>query len=586
MDPSFNPRPNPNFNPNPNPVPSVNNNPLPPQTPYTPPPTPATPSMPSTIPTPPPNFTPSPLNNVPPGNMPSTKKKSHKLMMWLTFLILLAIALVGGYLKYKNFHKAQPVAQTAIVKHDVSLIRFATSNGPVNVFYPSKDIINAGGMQLVNDQIYEGLVGWQGGTKLIPQLATGWANPDDSTWVFTLRQGVKFHTGRTLAAADVKYSLDKFKDVVFGGAYGSTIKAVTIVSPNQVKITTKGPDPLLLNRLANLAIIDSKATNPVDPANGTGPYILKPNTDPVKDKVTDLVAFDGYWGGHVYTRELQFSQIIKESDQVAALKSKQIDIFDTVFDLASIKELKAANISVNSQPGLPVGAIYFNTLKSGSPLGNLKVRQALNIGIDRSALITAAGLSAKPIGQYMVSVIPGFVPTITAPIQNINAAKDLITKSGIKNPTLTLSFGTSSANQALLAEFKKECAAIGVTINLDPIENLDTLINKFVGGKTDMFFASNSSSLFDGSDILSVFKTPGVYDNTKADKLLAQASQTLDGSKRLVFLQQAAIALNDDVAGLPIYSRSDYYAQTNNSYKITSEIPSSEAGAYFWKVYQ
>ncbi len=569
MDPSFNN----------NPVPSNNENQQP--APPPPPPPQPLPSMLNNSQTPPQTFTPSPMNN-----MPGPKKKGHKALTWLILLLLLAIALGGGYYKYKHNNKPAPVVSNVVTKSEIPLIRVGTADGPVTVFYPSKDTINASGMQLVNDQIYEGLVGWQGGTKIVPLLATSWTNPDDSTWVFSLRPNVKFHTGRTLTATDVKYSLDKFKGVAFGGSFGTTIKTVTVVSPTQVKITTNGPDPILLNRLANLYIIDSQAAKPIDPANGTGPYILKTGTDPVKDKVTDLVAYDSYWGGKVYTRELQFSQIIKESDEVAALKNNKIDIFDLLISQTTIKDLKAANVTVKSQQGLGVASVYFNTQKSGSPLGNLKFRQALNIGISRAKIISAAGVNGMPVGQYMVSVVPGYVPKLTAPSQDVTNAKALITQSGVKNASLTVSYGTSASNQALMTEFQKECAALGVTIKLDPIENLDTLISKFLDGKTDMFFASNSSTLFDGSDILSAFQTPGVYDNAKVDKLLTQASKTLDGAKRLTFLQQAAVELDSDAAGIPLYSRTSYYAQASKAYTLNFDIPGVNGGGYFWKVFQ
>ncbi len=527
-----------------------------------------------------------------PQQQPSVKpiavgaEKSQKSKTWLLVLLLvLAMAAVGGFLLTRHKNTATPAVNT-LVKHDVPLIRYATADGPINVFYPSKEMATISGVRIVNSQIFEGLVGWQGGTKIVPLLAKSWTNPDDSTWIFTLRPNVKFHTGRVLTSADVKYSLDNFKDNTYDDQFGTTIKTVTVVSPTQVKVTTDGPDPLLLNRLTNLYVVDSKGTKINDSINGTGPYILKTGTDPTKDAVTDLVAFDGYWGGHVYTRELQFSQIIHEADQVTALKNHKIDVLDLVLDKTKITELKTANISVLPQQSLVVDQVIFNTLKAGSPLGNLKFRQALNVGVDRTAIIKAAGVDGTPIGQYMVSVVPGYVPKLTAPTQDVTKAKSLIAESGVKNPTLTISYGTDSSNLALLTEFQKECAALGVTIKLDPINDINVLIAKFSDGKTDMFFAANSSALFDGSDVLSSFQFPGVYNNAKVNDLLDKANQTIDGAKHLDLLQQAAEALNDDVGGLPLYTRNAFYAQNGTAYKIPVEIPGVNTGAYFWKVYQ
>jgi len=511
----------------------------------------------------------------------SLKPKSSKL--WIILLIALLLAVAGGYLLLKHKDTAKPKMVAA--KRDIPLIRYGTANGPVNVFYPSQQISVVSGQQEVNTQLFEGLVAWQNGTKLVPLLATSWTNPDDSTWIFNVRQGVKFHTGNLMTAADVKYSLDNFKDSTYDDEFGTTIKSVTVVSPYQVKITTNGPDPLLLNRLVNLYIVDSKGTKPNDPVNGTGPFVLKPGAKLTPD-YADLVAFDGYWDGHVYTRELQFDQILNESDEVAAMKNHHIDIFDDFIDTPSINELKAAHIQINSQPSITADQILLNTQKQGSPLGVLKFRQALNIGINREEIIKAAGVTGVPLGQFMPSEVPGYVPKLTAPTQDVAEAKTLLTDSGVKNATLTLSYGTDSSSEVLLTELQKECQALGITIKLDPIDDIDALVAKYQQGQTDMMFIGNSTTLFDGSDVLNVFQNPGVYDNTTVDQLIAQSNQTLDGAKHLALLQQAAETLHDDVGAIPLYSRADNYAQTSNSYRLTNEIPGVQASAYFWKVYQ
>lgn len=503
---------------------------------------------------------------------------------WLIILFVLAVLAAGGLYYYLHYYH-KTTAVVVAPKRDIPLIRYGTANGPVNVFYPSPDTTIVSGEQEVNAQLFEGLVAWQNGTKLVPLLATGWKNPDESTWVFTLRHDVKFHTGNTMTAADVKYSLDSFKTTAFGGAFGDTIKSVTVVSPYQVKITTDGPDPLLLNRLANLYIVDSKGTKPNDPANGTGPYVLKAGAKLTAD-FSDLVANDAYWGGHVYTRELQFSQILNEPAQVAALKNHQIDLFDQFIDAASITDLKAAQVQVNSQPSLVVDQVFLNTLKKNSPLNNLKFRQALNVGINRAAIVKAGGVDGTPIGQFMTAQVPGYVPKLKAESQDLAQAKTLITDSGVKNPTLTLSYGSDTSNDKLLAEFQKECAVLGVTVKLDPIDDIGDLVDKFQKGQTDMMFIANSSTLLDGSDVLIAFQNPGVYDNADADKLLDQANQTLDGAKHLSLLQQAAVTLNNDMAGIPMYTRASDYAQVPHNFRITNEIPSVQASAYFWKVYQ
>ena len=102
--------------------------------------------------------------------------------------------------------------------------------------------------------LYDTLTRWDTALKLQPGLATSWKSVNDTTWEFTLRQGVKFHDGSPLTAEDVKATLERNlvpgKTVVVAGF--ATIQAVEIVNPTTVRIVTKKPDPLLLVRMAQM----------------------------------------------------------------------------------------------------------------------------------------------------------------------------------------------------------------------------------------------------------------------------------------------------------------------------------------------
>jgi peptide/nickel transport system substrate-binding protein len=102
--------------------------------------------------------------------------------------------------------------------------------------------------------LYDTLTRWDNTLKLQPGLATSWKQINDTTWDFTLRQGVKFHDGTPLTAEDVKATLDRNivpgKTVVNSGF--TTIGSVSIVDPSTIRIVSQKPDPLLLVRLAQM----------------------------------------------------------------------------------------------------------------------------------------------------------------------------------------------------------------------------------------------------------------------------------------------------------------------------------------------
>ncbi|HZO41979.1 MAG TPA: ABC transporter substrate-binding protein, partial [Methylomirabilota bacterium] len=91
--------------------------------------------------------------------------------------------------------------------------------------------------------LYDALTRWDNALKLQPGLATSWKNINETTWEFTLRQGVKFHDGAPLTAEDVKATLERNlqpgKTVVQPGF--ATIEAVQIVNPTTIRIVTKKP---------------------------------------------------------------------------------------------------------------------------------------------------------------------------------------------------------------------------------------------------------------------------------------------------------------------------------------------------------
>ena len=102
------------------------------------------------------------------------------------------------------------------------------------------------------DLLYNRLVRVDDQLSIVPDLATSWDNPDNLTYVFHLRKGVKFHNGREMVADDVVYSLKRVMDPKTaspGSSYLSTVTSIEAVDPLTVKISLSGPLPSLLEGL-------------------------------------------------------------------------------------------------------------------------------------------------------------------------------------------------------------------------------------------------------------------------------------------------------------------------------------------------
>ena len=529
---------------------------------------PVTPSETATPPTEPA----APLAHVS-SNVPHSRVKS--------LLISLVVLLIVGIGLFLVYHYGQTKSNsTTVVKKDIALIRVGSAEPLPVSFYPNVD--DSTFTEDVDAQSFEGLTSFHDLTQVGPQLALSWTNPDTSTWVFKLRPNVKFHTGRTMTATDVKASLDDIQQFQLGPEYGSTIKSVTVVDPLTVKITTDGTDPILPNELANLPIYDTTSKTVNNPINGTGPYTLKPGTS-TKTSI-DLVAFNNYYGGQPRVHELIFSSLANSDAVVTALNSSKLDIGEVVTKDNATK-ITAPNYSILAVPSATVAHLVPNTL-NGGPLSKLAVRQALMQALDANALLNVRGLEGTPASQIVAPSVPGYDPALTRPTYDVAAAKQALTAAGYPNG-FSFTFTYYAGAQILADEIKKELALVGVTVNEDPQTSFDTLGAKVVGGLTDMYYNSLATSLVDASDYISpiIGDSNKFYNNPAITKVFTQANQTLDPTKRLALMKQVSDMMVADRADLPLYVIGATYFEVSKNIVVNPVDPAGLLGTHFNQAY-
>lgn len=547
------------------------------------PPEPPLPPPPQNTPTPP-----VPTPSSPTGQ--TAPKKSKKLWIILTALLVLAASGAAAYW-FLIRGKEKTTQTTAETKQDIPLLRYGTFEGTLNQFYPTTEDNVA--TLLVNRQMFEGLVQFEDKTKVVPQLAQSWTNPDQNTWLFTLKPNVKFHTGNTLTPKDVVYSYNEIKkNELIGPLATSTIKSVEEVGDNQVKITTDGVDPILLNRLTNLPIMDSTAEGAADPKYGTGPYNVKPDTTPSATQI-DLVAFDDWHGGHIYVRELQVTVYpLDENGDSAAAEAKAIeDLKADKLDLVGfvtgerIDTAKADSLSLFPVDPPSVYKLFLNTKKSNSPLANLKFRQALTYAVDVEALLKAIGRdqTGKIANQLVPQSIPGYNSDIIAPKRDLDKAKQLVKDAGYASGA-TLTITVASQSKDVADELAKQLKEANITLNVTALEDTSNFFTDVDSGKIEMSYYSEGSDVLDASDVFASILGTVNYTNQTASDLLDKAGQTLDQNTRLGYLKDISKLLVEDVAQLPLYSNSNVWV-AKQPYVMNTDILGLDVGVNFYKVY-
>lgn len=535
------------------------------------------PAAPESVPAPAPEAAASPVPGPAPVQTPAPPR-THRWRMGAIIIVLVVAAAVAAYAGIKLSQPVTPAA--SVTKHDIPVLHIGYTDGYSFTTYPQ---LRSDDMPVeVNMQMFEGLTSYQDKSVIVPKLATSWTNPDQTTWIFKLRHGVKFHDGRTMTARQVVGSLS-LKGTDFADAYGSTIKTVTAMDDYTVKIITDGPDPLLAGELARLWIFDTDSGKTDDSMNGTGPYMIKAGTAP-SAQLIDLVAFNGYYGGKPQVHEVQYRYYDSNDKALAAVKSGQLDMVDFQGSQL-VPQAEKAGLVLRQEQTDYVSFLVPNTLAAG-PMQKLAVRQAIYGTLNAAALLKAKGLTGTTATQLVPPSIPGYNPDIKRPSYTVQQAKALLAQAGYPNG-VSVTITALASVKPLVDELQKELAPIGVTVKPDLETDLKAMIAKAIGGHTDMYYQSFGSDLVDSSDVMAgmVIDTNS-YHNPQLDALYQKAATTMDPAKRLQILQQANKQVMDDVAVIPMYAPDSPYVWLQKpNLHAPQQMMTGMSGAFFWQAY-
>ena len=296
--------------------------------------------------------------------------------------------------------------------------------------------------------------------SLQPGLATV-SNPSPTTLVFTLRPGVKFWDGHPVTSADVVYSLDRAANPKLGGYYSGRldrIASVTATSPTQVTIKLTQPDYWLEGELSSMpgiiiekSFAEKEGKNYGTPAGSimcTGAYMLQSWTPGVG---VVAVRNPHYWNPSVHPLVGQIT--LKGVPDVTSLTSGLLTgaIQGTYgVGLPTLDQLKGSSaVRVYLGPGWSSDVLEIASLKG--VLGNLNVRRALSLALNRQGIINSVYQGAAQLPRWLSnpgtfgygkSVFARAYASSPVLTQNIAEARKLVQQAGDTGKTIT--FGTTS----------------------------------------------------------------------------------------------------------------------------------------------
>jgi peptide/nickel transport system substrate-binding protein len=404
-----------------------------------------------------------------------------------------------------------------------------------------------------------------------PGLATSWTTVNATTWEFKLRPGVKFHNGEEFNAEAVKFSIERVLNLDQKARWRwafADIERVEVVDPLTVRIVTKVPFPTLVTNLAFcMPIVPPKyvrekgdahvATNPV----GTGPFKFVRWR---KDDELVLEANEAYWRGAPKVKNVVFKPIPDESTRVAALVTGQVDIARGV-PPSLVKQIDDnPRTRVAKVPSALNIHVTLDTLKEG-PLRDRKVRQAINYGVDKDAIIRAIlEGNGGAVGGPLTPVMFGFAPEVKPYPYDPERAKRLLAEAGFaQGLSLTLNSPSGrylkdkEVNEAIAGQLGK----IGVRTQVVTHE-WGSYVGKWPDGLVPMYMLGWAGS-WDADGILYPLLRSGQrfarWSNPDFDALIDKGRRTLDPAERVKLYRQASQLAHDEAPWLFLFHGMDIY---------------------------
>lgn len=466
-----------------------------------------------------------------------------------------------------------------------------------------------------SQQVYNRLVEFKrGSTEIEPALAESWDISEDGlTYTFHLRKGVKFHSNkeftpsRDFNADDVVFSFNRQLDsnhpyhAVSKATYPyfkamkfpALLQSVEKVDDHTVKFTLTKRDATFLSSLgmdftsiysAEYADKMLKAGTPevIDSTPiGTGPFAF---TGYVLDQASRYVAHKDYWKGKSDIDRLIFEIVPDATTRYAKLQAGQCDLIDFP-NATDIEKMKTdPKVQLLSQPGLNIAYVAFNTEKA--PFDNVKVRQALNLAVDKKAIIDVvyqgAGIAAK---NPLPPTIWGYNDSLPESEFNIEKAKQLLAEAGYPNGFETELWvqpvvRASNPNPRRMSEIiQADWAKIGVKAKLVTYEWGDYIKRTKAGELTAGTYGWSGDNGDPDNFLSPLFGSSNVgnsnyarFSHPELDALLDKALGLSDKAERTKLYEQAQVLLKEQAPWINV-AHSINFAPTSKRVQNYKQSP-------------
>jgi peptide/nickel transport system substrate-binding protein len=409
--------------------------------------------------------------------------------------------------------------------------------------------------------------------NVVPQLAlSNSTSADGKTVTIKLRPDVKFHDGEPFNAEAAKFSIERHTSMTgsFRKPELAAVDHVDVVDPLTINVVLKAPYSPLIAQFTDRAgmMVSPKAAKEAGDKFGLHPVCAGPYkfVERVQQDRIVFEKFADYWNkDNIHIDRVVFLPIVDSTVRLANLKSGALVLIERVLatDIKSVREDKTLSLATALELGyqgldINVG----NGAQSKNPLGQSdKVRQALNLTIDRDALnqVVFNG-EFTPGNQWVSPENPYYQQAYPVPKRDVDKAKALMKEAGVSAPfDVDFMVPKGAETQAVAEVIQAMAGEIGINMKIRVTEFATSLKQAEQGNYQAYLLAWSGRTDPDGNTYI-FFKCNAPQDsmgycNGDVDKLLDEARVPSELAARKAIYEKLTKTILQDVPKIYLYHR-------------------------------
>lgn len=425
--------------------------------------------------------------------------------------------------------------------------------------------------------VYDSLIDVDEDLQPIPAIAESWEQESPTSYLFTIRSGVKFSNGADLTVADVVGSLKRVQAPETGSWWVrpmGRVADVEAVGDTQVRVTLQEPHTPLIAALAAtmcsilpMSLVESGELDVSREMLGSGPYRVVSHE---QDDNWVLERNPNYWQeGLPKIDRIDVKIVPSDNTRIAQLRDGSVDIasFEASPD-APLLLRGIENVEVNVEDVTNYYFLGLNAVWDQSPFSDLKLRQAVALTLDRDLI---ANIALGGAGQPTAVMAPAYDACDTARLpnfaQDLERARKLVEESGHDGLSFELLVRNIPADIQMAQVIAQGVSQIGLTANIAVVDEGIWVQRAWIDNPSQFEAMISWYAGYSDPAISTLWWNPGVAgftaghveNNDEVNALIDAAYQT-GGEARGEVLQNLCAKIDESANVIPLVTRQDTIA--------------------------